>query len=100
MPRRWPGATAFSAMAMPCSSCDGHVPKDGFMQIEVTTTRLTPAEAELSLAAAPDGPVATDLELRGRLMGPRSAYAETVEVAYNLRPRPTEGDLVRARVLI
>jgi hypothetical protein len=46
--------------------------------------RLTPAEAEIRfLVSVPNS--ATDLQVRGRLMGPRCPYAATVEVAYPLR---------------
>jgi hypothetical protein len=46
--------------------------------------RLTPAEAELRFLVTFGGS-ADDLQVRGRLMGPRCPYAATVEVAYPLR---------------
>jgi hypothetical protein len=70
------------------------------MQVDAIPTRLSPAEADLTLVVNLDDPSLADAELRGRLMGPRSAYAETVEVAYALRPLPREGERVRAQVLI
>src|SRR5436309_1982537 len=69
---------------------------------EIATTRYDPTEAELTVTYAPDDPaaVAPGAELRGKFEGPSSAYAETVEVAYALRPLPREEDVLRARVII
>lgn len=47
---------------------------------ERTITRLDPAEAEIVFTGDPPP--------GGRVMGPRCAYASTVEVAYRLTPRP------------
>jgi hypothetical protein len=55
--------------------------------IEVYDRSLIPAEAEVRISVVPEHHSAT-AELRGRLMGPRCAYASTVEVAYPLRPLP------------
>lgn len=56
--------------------------------LDFIITRLDPAEAEIVF---PGDPAPT-----GRVMGPRCAYASTVEVAYPLSPRPGGG----ARVII
>ncbi len=53
-------------------------------EFEVQLTRLNPAEAELWIRVVPERS-APDLEIRGRLIGPRCIYATTVEVAYPLR---------------
>jgi hypothetical protein len=66
---------------------------------EVVATRFEPTEAELTITAVPDQS-AGDQELRGRLVGPQSVYAETIEIAYALRPAPGPDDLPRARVII
>jgi hypothetical protein len=68
-------------------------------RVEILTTRFDPADVELTVTAALDGPPAGS-ELRGRLMGPRCLGRETVEVAYPLRPLPADGDVLRARVII
>jgi hypothetical protein len=67
--------------------------------LETVTTRFDPVEAEVSIAVAPEEP-GEGLTLRGRLNGPKSPYANTVEIAYYLKPLPAEGDLLRARVII
>jgi hypothetical protein len=67
--------------------------------IDIVATRLDPAEAELTITVVPDAPAA-DEELRGRLMGPRNLFAETVEIAYPIKPLPHKDDLPRARVII
>jgi hypothetical protein len=46
---------------------------------------LNPAEAEAVVLVEPEHETC-DLEIRGRLVGPRCAYATTVEIAYPLRP--------------
>jgi hypothetical protein len=69
--------------------------------IEVRNRLLTPAEAEvwISVRAAD---AAGEFAVRGRLLGPRCAYASTVEVAYPLRPLSRAPDALgaTARVLI
>lgn len=57
------------------------------VEIEVRDRCLMPAEAEVWVRATVEHPTPTT-ELRGRLMGPRCPYANTVEVAYPLRPLP------------
>lgn len=59
-------------------------------------------QPEVWIAAEPDAPSA-NLNLRGRLMGPRCVYATTVEVAYPLRPfvrQPDEFPALSRRVVI
>jgi hypothetical protein len=57
------------------------------LQVDIRDRRLSPAEAEVWVTAVPR-PGLAGAELRGRLVGPRCAYAGTVEVAYPLRPLP------------
>jgi hypothetical protein len=58
---------------------------DGVEEIRLTTVRLSPTEAEVQVAFRCRSVVASP-ELRGRLMGPRCPYAETIEIAYPVRP--------------
>lgn len=72
--------------------------------VQVSTVRLSPAAAEVWIRARADQ-VAASTELRGRLVGPRSLYASTIEVAYPLRPpgpghAPPAEAIVEARVVI
>jgi hypothetical protein len=72
--------------------------------LEIHTGQLIPAQSELRIRIIPERMTPTT-ELRGRLMGPRCAYAETVEVAYPLRPpqreqSPAASDGLDARVII
>ncbi len=67
--------------------------------IEIQTTRFDPAEVELTVLVEPDS-VEESLSLRGRLMGPRCLFNETIEIAYPLRSLPNQDDLLRARVII
>lgn len=64
----------------------------GVVWQKVWTTRLTPAEAEVrvSVNLATEPPAGTDLA--GRVLGPSCRYAETIEVAYPLRPLPAPGE--------
>lgn len=69
-------------------------------RLEVRDYKLSPVEAEIWITI-PDA--LAEMQLRGRLMGPRCHYATTVEVAYPLRFLP--GQLTRpgeltARVVI
>ena len=50
----------------------------------VFTHHADPAGAELRIVVRPESITATT-EIKGRLMGPRSAYASTVEIAYPYR---------------
>lgn len=73
-------------------------------QLEIRNGQLIPAQTEVWIRVIPEQLTPTT-ELRGRLMGPRCAYAETVEVAYPLRPPPREQipagrDALHARVII
>jgi hypothetical protein len=60
---------------------------DNLVAAQVSTPILNPAEAEVRFTFELCEEIATP-ELRGRLMGPRSAYASTVEIAYPFRPLP------------
>ena len=64
---------------------------NGIQTVEVRHYRLDPAEAELRITVIPEQP-AEGLEIRGRLMGPRCAYSNTIEVAYPLRPLVRGGE--------
>jgi hypothetical protein len=74
---------------------------DPAFTIEIRNRLLNPAEAEVWVSARADGPPA-DLAVRGRLHGPHCGYANTVEVAYPLRPLAGAPDALgaTARVLI
>ncbi|HTU92522.1 MAG TPA: hypothetical protein VMF69_20745 [Gemmataceae bacterium] len=56
-------------------------------RIEVRDRSLDPVSAEVWISVLPEHHTATT-EVRGRLMGPRCLYSNTVEVAYPLRPLP------------
>lgn len=71
-------------------------------QVSASDHQLSPAEAELRIFVTPDRLTPTT-EIRGRLVGPRNAYAATVEVAYPLRPlaRAVQAQpLLAARIVI
>jgi hypothetical protein len=74
---------------------------DNFFSVEIRNRLLTPAEAEVWITVTAQDLLA-DIELSGRLLGPRCVYASTVEVAYPLRPLPRqlESRGAMARVLI
>lgn len=57
-------------------------------RIEVHDGSLNPVAAEVWIAVLPEQHTATT-EVRGRLMGPRCLYSNTIEVAYPLRPVPS-----------
>jgi beta-galactosidase/beta-glucuronidase len=57
--------------------------------ILVQDGRLDPAAAEVYVAVYPERLTSTT-QVRGRLTGPRCAYASTVEVAYPLREHERE----------
>ena len=56
-------------------------------EVQVRDVRLDPYESEVRVTVVPEH-VAPTTEVRGRLVGPRSAYARTLEVAYPLRALP------------
>lgn len=64
----------------------------------VLTHRADPAGAELRVVVRPEAMTPT-IEIKGRLMGPRSQYATTVEIAYPYRELARTDHLV-LRVLI
>jgi hypothetical protein len=75
---------------------------DRIPRLEVRNHILNPAEAEIWFTVQPVDPLA-DVEVQGRLMGPRCPYATTVEVAYPFRPLPgplTKAGEYTARVII
>jgi hypothetical protein len=57
------------------------------LDVSIHDRSLDPGNVELWITVTPDQLTATT-EVRGRLMGPRCPYANTVEVAYPLRPIP------------
>lgn len=57
------------------------------LQVTVEDRSVVPAAAELAVTVIPER-LTPATEVRGRLMGPRCPYADTVEVAYALRPLP------------
>src|SRR5437763_829243 len=57
--------------------------------IGASNVRLDPAEAEVWISIYPER-LTSDTQGRGRLVGPRCAYATTVEVAYPLREHSRE----------
>jgi glycosyl hydrolase family 2 len=64
----------------------------------VATHHADPAGAELRVVVRPEQ-ITLTTEIKGRLMGPRSAYAQTVEIAYPFR-EVARTDHVLLRVLI
>src|SRR4051794_3816870 len=65
-------------------------------EVQVHDRSVIPAEAEVWVRVVPER-LTPATEVRGRLMGPRCAYASTVEVAYPLRPLgPPVGNGLRA----
>ncbi len=62
-------------------------------EIQVRDIRLDPYESEVTVTVFPER-VTPATGVRGRLVGPRSAYARTLEVAYPLRDcRPAENSV-------
>jgi hypothetical protein len=73
-------------------------------RIEVIDHSLDPVSAEVWISVHPEHDTAATV-VRGRLMGPRCLYSNTVEVAYPLRPMPARQEQpelsgLTARVLI
>jgi hypothetical protein len=60
---------------------------NGIARIDFLDRSLAPAQAEVWVRVVPRR-LDAGSEVRGRLLGPRCAYASTVEVAYPLRPLP------------
>jgi hypothetical protein len=67
--------------------------------LDVHTTRFDPLEAEVTATVLVDSPEAC-LRIRGQLCGPRSPYAETLEIAYPFKPLPMEEGLLKVRAII
>lgn len=59
------------------------------VQMRVAEKRLNPVEALVEVVVQLDH-AAPHAELRGRILGPRCQYANTIELAYPLRPHPGE----------
>jgi hypothetical protein len=70
------------------------------MKVETLTTRYDPAETEITLTVQVDVLETAGLELKGRLAGPCTTLAETIEVPYPLKATATEDGLLRGRVVI
>jgi hypothetical protein len=64
----------------------------------VVTHRADPADAELRITVRPET-ITPGTQIKGRLMGPRSPYAGTVEIAYPFREL-ARADHILLRVLI
>jgi hypothetical protein len=62
-------------------------PRNHIRSLHLEIQTLNPAEADIRFHVAVDG-AADRPALKGRLVGPRCAYASTVEVAYPLRETP------------
>ncbi len=73
------------------------------VDVRIEDRSLDPASAEVWVTVTP-GRLTPTTEVRGRLMGPRSPYASTVEIAYPLaplrRPEPTVPGALRSRVVL
>ncbi len=69
--------------------------------VRISPRSLSPVEADLLVEIECDS-VQSDVEVRGRLVGPTCPYSTTVEVDYPLRmlPREDENAPLRARVVI
>jgi hypothetical protein len=52
--------------------------------LRISNTSVNPAEADISISVHPEQ-VTSTTQIRGRVVGPRCAYASTVEVAYPMR---------------
>lgn len=65
----------------------------------ITGMRLSPTEADIRISVQPQS-LFVGTEVRGRWVGPRCAYASTVEVAYPLREQERTHDAINLRVLI
>src|SRR6266852_987779 len=73
------------------------------LHIDLRSHSTIPAEAEVRITVVPERLTPTT-EVRGRLMGPRCLFANTIEVAYHLRPLPpgsptTPGALVLRAII-
>jgi hypothetical protein len=68
-------------------------------ELVVEQTRITSAEAVLTVTARLSGPAA-GLELRGRLTGPYHNDRHTIAVAYPLQPARSEESTASARIVV
>src|SRR5262245_14596505 len=71
------------------------------LSVTIRDRSPAPAEAEVHITIVPER-LDSGTEVRGRLMGPRCRFAETIEVAYHLRPLrvPTGGPGVTLRAVV
>jgi hypothetical protein len=71
------------------------------VRVELRDRAICTARAEVLVVARIESRT-PHLQVRGRLMGPRCAFASTVEVAYHLRqiPEQTGGAELQARIVI
>jgi|SRR5262245_8802031 len=68
-------------------------------RVDVQQDRISTLEAELTVRVEIDGSAA-DVQIRGRVTGPKCTGIETVQVPYPLRPVPSVGSELFARVAI
>jgi len=64
------------------------------LSVTLCNHSLVPAESIVHVTVVPER-IDSGTEIRGRLMGPRCAFASTIEVAYHLRPLPRQDDPTR-----
>lgn len=71
------------------------------LHVELTDRSVIPTEAEVQVLVYPEL-LDAETQVRGRLMGPRCHFANTVEVAYHLRlwPVPTARPAISLRAVI
>ena len=67
--------------------------------VHVSNHRLDPHETELRIHVEVEGLTPT-MAIKGRLVGPRSVYSSTVEIAYTVREVARASELVELRVVI
>lgn len=63
--------------------------------ITIEVSRLSPDVAELSVRAEFPVDPGPNVEMRGRLMGPHYPGVQTIEVAYAIKPVPSDDPLIR-----
>lgn len=69
------------------------------IEVQLVPHRLDPAEVELRLAVTPQT-LNQGTRIQGRLMGPRSPYANTVEIAYPWREMTRTAHQILLRTII
>ncbi len=73
--------------------------KDAISEIQVVNHRFSPTETMLHVGIALHNP-ASNVQLRGRLNGPRCPFSTTIEIAYPLRERARGDDIVTMSAVI